>query len=372
MKKVIVMSFFVIIIICIQLSNKVSGTSPQSLLWNCSDSIAIETMNKWMDLINNLEGCDEYPIYGACVYHNMPLWKYIYELVEGSVYAIDSCNPPANFQRDMFGIVNSLFAYLTESRLFGWSETETYKVFDSYLKKINVSKENLAEDKLSVRKIFSFLISNSDIWNNLEEAISIQSESIIDCSSYANRALIKSLAEKYKYKSTNLHMGWSPILSHAMRLHACLRAHPINPLIHPFALSDPFSPIETSIMMAPQFMISLNNDGILSLSVHLHLYWQDNRRMWTAENMTTPEFIMLSTDEIWHPTIWIDRCNSDSCMIVPSKSTPIMLGRYGVASYSITKKIDVFFAIRHSLIFHLTIRNASFDFIPPMFLLSSS
>ena len=185
--------------------------------------------------------------------------------------------------------------------------------------------ECLSKKVAAIVALIKNLANNADFWKTLEIYGNLSRKSTIDCSKFIdNTSLIDYEPHVWRRRKAPQY------------LLDCLRANAIDPLIPPL---PPFSPIKTRLNLIPRALLSLNNEGELSLLSFLGVIWPDTRRLWDATQL--PNSTRLHPHEIWHPKFWIDQCFTDNCLISPRKSSYLSLRNIGWATYFLVRKIDV-------------------------------
>ena len=302
----------------------------------CLDPVANETISEW----HRLQNLNCKVTYCVCRYGNVSVTQIVRSLIERSPAAFELCKPNPSLRRKVFVNLDHTFKEVTNFIISMNGQTESNNRFEFFYKSLNLSIESIQNEPASF-KLFLDSLKNSELMSQLEDVTEIESENILDCSRYVNKTHMDLIMRRYNYFVTSDDVHWDNLLVDEINLRKCLNDHPIDILAHPLQSSNPFSLINVTVSIAPQCIISLNNEGELSLQALTVVSWQDFRRVWHAGNFPVPKKIRLHFYEIWHPIIWIDRCSGDACIIEPSNSTGITLIRTGDASYSLTKKIDV-------------------------------
>ena len=190
------------------------------------------------------------------------------------------------------------------------------------------SRDNLAPCLGNFDRILPVLkdlLGNANLWENLRVYTNLSRDSMIDCSKFVNSTIIT------QYEPSVWLRRKAPQF-----LLDCIRANPIDPLVPPL---PPFSAIKTTFNLVPQALISLNNDGELSLFSTIAVIWADTRRMWNTTQL--PDSTRLHSHEIWHPRLWLDRSFTESTLIEPGNSSYVNLSHIGIADYRLVRKIDV-------------------------------
>ena len=177
----------------------------------------------------------------------------------------------------------------------------------------------------SIVSLIRNLASNEDFWKTLELYANLSRKSTIDCSKFMDNT---SLGD---YHPNVWLRREAP-----QYLLDCVRSKRIDPLIPPL---PPFSKITTKFYLIPLSLLSLNNDGELSLFSAIEVIWKDPRRLWNSAQL--PIFTRLHPHELWHPNLWIDRCFTENCLVAPGNFSYITLMNIGYAAYSHVMKIGV-------------------------------
>ena len=242
-------------------------------------------------------------------------------LVYSTCAALDECEPKENFNVLMFSTFNNFFTALEKKPYF--YRVDSISTFKSLS---GCADEKTYLNCSGLRKIFSYL-SNTTLWEMMHVYTIMGREALLNCSIILGDSEIRS---GYSKEVEKLIKGPKALLD-------CFRARRIDPLLRPKPL---FSKIPVWIYSVPTSLISLTNEGQLSLFSWIRVDWYDPRRIWVDQ----PEFdkeMLVNPDEFWRPTIWIAQCFGEICEVKPSNTTGLYLKNDGLLYFRQIHRLDV-------------------------------
>ena len=117
-------------------------------------------------------------------------------------------------------------------------------------------------------------------------------------------------------------------------LHNCMRANPYNTKQLPLREIPP--PFYIKFGLCVTKVISLGNDGSLSMKGMLHLMWWDYHRLWNTRayiaNWKYPDVLTLPASEVWVPSFTLNGCEERDCTIKPDNESQVSITNNGLVS----------------------------------------
>ena len=265
-------------------------------------------------------------------------------LVSKTISNLSGCIPNSDLQT---AIMNILILLLDEMRTFrvnasNGDQIESVKISDEIFDTLNLTWKVVSNDWNSLETLLIWLEKNSEIWYKIKGAVLMNKETWLDCSKYVNVSRMNVYRNQFEWESKKFNIPFrrSPFYHQLLPWERCIRDSQFDLTKHPFSNSNPFT-IKVSILVAPQCLISLTNDGELSLITTLIVSWTDTRMRLDFGEFRFPEALFFHPNEIWIPLIWIDRCTSENCLVEPLNSTYVEMNSLGHISYHFKYKINV-------------------------------
>ena len=222
-----------------------------------------------------------------------------------------------------FGIIGKLAIALIRLLTF----SHEYILDSKYLQELNKTQRMAYVPWADSKKFLSSVANDFRLWKAIETNAQFYQKFNYDCSNFVDQQQLQYILLLLNYRRTRGFQFWDTALNNELQdaLRRCMRESGVEILKK--APYDPFfltSPINIITQIIPQSLIDLTNDGEVTLSAIIDVQWRNNIWVSLLPNQPIENLVLtLEPNEIWTPTIWIDRCIDGNCLIVPSNYTQV-------------------------------------------------